>query len=129
MGKVNFCKGIKVANKVLKFLRPLVKNESFDITIESYCNCREQGYQFVFYPNNYSSSTTFSVAENRNSDSIVIYQTKFPNAQGLNSLSEKAYKKNDGIKYFRYDEHEKAAQYIIDMAISTFTAQALTKSG
>ena len=126
--KIHFCKGITVAQKVLKHIKLISKGqeEMFEITIESYCNCREQGFQFIFYPiKDYWATVTFSVAENRNSDSIVVYQTEHSNKQGLDGMSDEDYKTCKGINYFRYDEHEKAAQHILDTGRAVMTAAKL----
>ena len=100
-------------------------NIKIDGWLETFNNCREQGYVL------HLSSTDFKNAkkteenlyvwafESRNSDAIVVsWQTDYPN-NGM--FSDETY--NERRKYFRYNELQEAADFIIDLVKNHFTEE------
>jgi hypothetical protein len=96
------------ARKVLAIVKRLAKNSKDDsyVAVEAYVNCREQGFALASHD---ESKVAFS--ENRNSDHIVVYYgTRKDFAFNTNIPSEEAY---ENRKLFMYNEHEKAAKFIV----------------
>jgi hypothetical protein len=96
------------ARKVLAIVKRLAKNSKDDsyIAVESYVNCREQGFALASHDN---AKVAFS--EFRRSDDIVVYfgiRSDFE--LNTNIPSEEVY---ESAKFFRANEHEKAARFIV----------------
>ena len=95
------------ARKVLAIVKRLAKNSKSDafVLIETYANYREQGFAL----STLSSKVVFS--KNHNSDNIVVYfghSSEFE--RNSNIPSEDVYEIR---KFFMYNEHEKAAKFIL----------------
>ena len=90
---LEFCNGLKVASAVLEELRELfsIAPKGMTAYIESYSNGREQGYCLQYYNKKMYS---FSFAENRNSDDIVVYSGESSDFNtGGNIPSDKIYRR------------------------------------
>lgn len=100
------------ANAVLAVFFDMFREKAYKLHVEAYVNGREQG----FCLNNYTSNRKVSFSEDRRSDSIVVY-FGFGNDFSMqgNVPSEEVYRKS--AKDFKYNEYEKAAQFIHDMLI------------
>ena len=109
---------IIVADKVLSEFKKIARKTTSSQPYEGFCmidlysNCREQGYSITRLLD-VSRATQCVFAENRNSDSIVVYTGTEAVDFGLSSQipSEKIYAKRH---YFNHNEHKQAAQYIFD---------------
>ena len=91
--------------------------------LECFNNCREQGYflnvsSSDFHNENRTKDNLYIWAcENRNSDNImVIWSTEYPGNKGM--FSEEDWKERN--KHFRYDELQKAADFIVDLVKEHF---------
>jgi hypothetical protein len=95
------------AGKVLKVVRKLAKESAKEITLDlgAYQNGREQGYSLFYI--DAKNHVFVCWAEARSSDKIVVYVGDFVPMQ---SITEKMYR---NARFFRYDEIEKAARFII----------------
>ncbi len=96
------------ARKVLAIVKRLAKNSKDDsyVAVESYVNCREQGFALASHDN---AKVAFS--EFRRSDDIVVYFGKRSDfAFNTNIPSEEVY---ESAKFFRFDQHEKAARFVL----------------
>jgi hypothetical protein len=80
--RLQFHHGVKDANEVLKRVRPLLRDLKLPVSgvsfyIESYVNCREQGYAIMgfTYGDNMGPDREFycALSQYRNSDSVVLY--------------------------------------------------------
>lgn len=114
------------ARIVLAYLTKLVKQYAEDskedsvwknISVSRFMNCREQGYFLSVRKDFYKiEGITIAFAENRNSDDIVVYVSDrleiFDQPTNL-TLWPNDNKNEAETKYFRFDEHYKAAEYII----------------
>lgn len=98
---LNYHKSLLVAQDVLKKLESI--SEDINYTIQAYQNCREQGYMVI--NDDHDMDKVAFIAENRNSDQIVVYIGHYSN-QGL---SDDAY---ENAKYFDTNEYLDAAIYI-----------------
>lgn len=108
---IKFNRNMAVAKKVLNAINKQIPNEmAKNCTVEAYSNGREQGYCIWYHPSLPFLKVSFS--ENRNSDEIVVYKGKDIefSLQG-NLPSEEIYQNR---KYFRYNEINATAKYIID---------------
>jgi hypothetical protein len=97
---------LQVANKVLKLIT--VPKKVADVChVESYSNCREQGYSIIGYPNS-SKGIRVSFSECRNSDQIVVYTGSYLEFQIAGNIpSDKIW---GGADYFHTPEE--AARFI-----------------
>ena len=107
------------AERVLKSLQKLFDTdlrlavlEDAKFTIEAYQNGREQGYTINYFIRPMFFKVFF-IAQQRNSDDIVVYYGN-PSNQ---SVSEDTYKNS---KYFSYQDYDGAAQYIVDTIIQEY---------
>lgn len=94
------CRSLIVAFNVVNLIQNDHRAEEVSAYIDSYQNCREQGFQVV------CGRTAFFIAEHRNSDSIVVYEGE-PSNQ---SLSDHAYR---NPHFFDCGKYEDAADYIL----------------
>tara|TARA_R110002051_G_scaffold317822_1_gene399440 strand:- start:303 stop:680 length:378 start_codon:yes stop_codon:yes gene_type:complete len=109
---------IIVADKVLSEFKKIARKTTSTQPYEGFCmidlysNCREQGYSITRLFDA-SRATQCVFAENRNSDSIVVYTGRSSVDFDLSSQipSEKIYAKRH---YFNRNEHKQAAQYVFD---------------
>ena len=111
MGKLYKSK-INVALTVLSCFETVLERfptEVGDFSVETYSNCREQGFAIKVWNKETLKNKTASFSENRNSDDIVVYVGY--DFDGYNVPSEEAYKK---AKYFRYDKAYAAAKYMFE---------------
>lgn len=95
--------------------------------LECFNNCREQGYVLHVStndwdnPNRTKTDLNIWAFEARSSDEIVVsWQTEYP-SKGM--FNEETYKERR--KYFRYDEYQKAADFIVDLVKGHFAAEFL----
>ena len=96
------------ARKVLAIVKRLAKNSKDDsyIGVEVYANCREQGFALASHDN---AKVAFS--EHRRSDDIVVYfGIRADFEWNTNIPSEKVWA---SARYFRYNQHEAAAKFIV----------------
>lgn len=96
------------ARKVLTFVRKLAKRSKDDsyVEIQVYANCREQGFALAS-----CDARMVAFSENRNSDDIVVYAGSRKHfAFNTNIPSDEVW---ENRKFFRYNEHEKAAKFIV----------------
>lgn len=96
------------ARKVLAEFRKWAKLSKDDsvICVEDYVNCREQGFALAS-----CDARKVAFSEFRRSDDIVVYFGKRADfAFNTNIPSEEVY---ESAKFFRFDEHEKAARFIL----------------
>lgn len=77
------------------------------IYVETYSNCREQGYSIV----NHHNARQVSFSQNRNTDNIVVYFGAPSDFLEHNIPSEEIYTK---AKYFKYEEYSKAGSFVLD---------------
>lgn len=87
-------------------------NNPYDVVLLEYIytNCRENGYHLR---NDFldGKDRAVSFSQNRNSDDIVVYCGHINDfAFNTNIPNEECYK---NAKYFKYNEHLEAAQYIV----------------
>lgn len=115
LDKSKLDKATKVLRKVEKILSSLDEMDGYSYWLESYCNGREQGYCIH---GGYTTEKQVCFSENRNSDDIVVYpkgkQHERFSMQG-NVPSEESYRE---AKYFRYDESDGAAEFIVQYLIA-----------
>lgn len=96
------------ARKVLAIVKRLAKNSKDDscVMVETYTNCREQGFALSSHD---MAKVAFS--EFRRSDDIVVYTgAREDFERNTNIPSEEVY---ESAHFFRYNEHEKAARFIV----------------
>jgi hypothetical protein len=106
---------LAVAEKVRHAINRLNKHRALveRCHFECFDNCREQGYVLKVFVFAKAQIICLAFSENRNSDEIVVYcytNTAFPT-----NLPAKDTDWQDK-RYFRYDEVEGAARYIIKRA-------------
>ena len=106
---------LKTAEKVRRAINrlntstKLVQNASF----ECFDNCREQGYVLSIFGIGLKG-IHIAFAQQRNSDEIVTYV--YENVAFPSNLPQDETDWLANRKFFRYDEVDKAAQYILDVA-------------
>jgi hypothetical protein len=103
-----FTRNDTAARKVLAEVKRWAKLSKEDcyIIVESYVNCREQGFALAS-----CDDLKVAFSENRNSDDIVVYFGKRSDfAFNTNIPSEEAW---ENRKFFGYNEIEKAAKLIV----------------
>ena len=88
-----------------------IKLSAKDVNVDTYSNCREQGFFVTSYCNDKRilNRRAVSFSEHRRSDNIIVQfgcENDF-NAYGV--LSEEKYPKN--VKHFSVGEHEKAGKF------------------
>jgi beta-lactamase class D len=107
--KIEICKSMKVAQKVLKEVEKMLAQVKKDdpishgetgIYLQAYQNGREQGYALL------SLGRWVAWAENRNSDHIVVYVSDLDPMQ---SISDTIYQNR---QMFQYNEIKKVARFI-----------------
>ena len=104
--------GLKAAMAVKAIMETRIYEPLEGVWVESYSNCREQGLYFR------GPAGCCSVAENRNSDSIVVYPGRRCDFEmGGNVPKGLAWEQR---RYFNYDQHKEAAKFVLDY---------ITKSG
>jgi len=97
----------KVARRVGKLMHEIKRDHySQEAYLYPYQNGREHGY--VLWVENDLPAFLFS--ESRGSDQIVVYEDTEWFCFGATAPSEEAY---ENKKFFRYDQIEKAAEYIV----------------
>jgi len=122
---IRYHNSLKDANEVLKRLRSLAKGvklpKEFGFYVESYVNCREQGFTLIGYRRGFSFYASF--AQCRNSDSVVVNigttdsrdSTILYNTFCGNIPSERAYAQ---ARYFSWQKDKShytfAAEFILD---------------
>jgi hypothetical protein len=100
---------LKVARKVVGLI-DLPKDIANNCSIESWSNCREQGLFIDLYGKVFGDSKGVCIAENRNSDHILVIAGLHKNFDiQTNQPSEEDWKNR---QLFDYNEHEKAARFI-----------------
>lgn len=109
-------KGLAVAEAILNILDTMelpddVQERAY---VEVFDNCREQGYVISYFVSvlpSIKQNLYVAFTENRNSDSIVVYEyykKRFPsNLPHEDSWGNK--------KYFDFDEHYQAAEHIAEI--------------
>ena len=100
------------ADQVLKEFRKLARASENTLSLDmwAYTNGRERGYALTDSYGAVKRKVAFS--ENRNSDDIVVYFGKpLDFAFNTNVPSDEVY---EARKFFRYDQHAKAAQFIFN---------------
>ena len=131
----NKIRTIKVSERVFDLVCEELDNESSENYIkisgylECFNNCREQGYVLhvdsVDWDNEDRTKGELYIwaFECRNSDDIVVsWQTEYPH-NGM--FSEDTY--NNRRKYFRYDEIQKAADFIVGLVHDHFDKEFTNK--
>lgn len=128
-------RSVKVSERVFDLVCEALNNEQYNNGakvngyLECFYNCREQGYVLSVYSIDWSAKERpcdlhVWACEARSSDEImVIWDTETPDLAG-NLFSEAAY--NSNRKYFRFDELQKVANYILDLVKEKF-AKEFTK--
>ncbi len=127
----NKIRTIRVSERVFDLVCEELDNEQtnngvkIDGWLETFNNCREQGYvlnldTFDFKNGKATKESLYIWAfESRNSDDIVVsWQTDYPN-NGM--FSEETYEKRR--KYFRYNELQEAADFIIGLVKDHFAEE------
>lgn len=99
----------------LKVLRKIQMKE-FDVGINAYSNCREQGFFLIsfigpFGFNGLDSQRAASFSENRNSDDIIVQYGVRGDFTPYGVFKKDA-KYQANKKYFAYNEYDKAAKFI-----------------
>ena len=91
-----------------------INMEASDVGIDTYSNCREQGFFVTSYHSNcrdvINGRRAVSFSENRNSDDIIVQWGMKEDFNDYGVISEEKYTTNK--KYFRYDDAEGAAAFI-----------------
>lgn len=139
--KIQYHNSLNVAHKVIKSLNKLVENTKIhrnstvnpqynynkptflakEIGLESWSNCREQGLCLKLTIGPPSTWTSFNMAENRNSDDIVIIKDVCGSIDNqTNQPSEEAWKNR---KYFGYGKYDEAAEYIYQEICNVLMSQ------
>lgn len=97
---------LKVARKLLNAVSRKAPVEAKKVfTVKTYCNGREQGYALAYMKGFRSMAISF--AQNRNSDSIVVYC----GAINFNDIpTEETYR---AAKYFDSDAMGEAVEYVL----------------
>jgi hypothetical protein len=96
------------ARKVLAIVKRLAKNSKDDscIVVESYVNCREQGFALAS-----CDDRKVAFSEFRRSDDIVVYTgARADFAFNTNIPGDEVY---ESARFFRYNQHEAAAKFIV----------------
>lgn len=106
--KLEKCDSLKVADKVLAELRkmPSVASRGLQPYVDTYSNCREQGYTVhaCHKSMNIYTDKTVMFSQNRNSDVIVVY----PMTGYETHLTDAGYA---AAKYFEPGDYKGAAKF------------------
>jgi hypothetical protein len=103
-----FSRNDDAARKVLAEVKRLAKQSKDDsiICVESYVNCREQGFALAS-----CDSRKVAFSEFRRSDDIVVYfGSREDFAFNTNIPNEEVY---ESAKFFRFDKAAQAAKFIV----------------
>lgn len=116
MTTIRYSRGIVVARKIIAELNKILTTDQKQYSnIDSWSNCREQGFCIRYWGfdkkvKKVKCDKKVCIAEHRSSDDIVVIMG---NAKDFdmqtNQPTEETY---GGRKYFHYDDHKKAAEYI-----------------
>ena len=104
-----------VAQKILDLIMADERAKELDAMVECYQNGREQGYLIW----NWKVNKAFYIAQQRNSDSIVVYLGSYK----MQSISEDAHRSG---KYFDCGDYVGAVDYIFDTLLSLQILETLT---
>ena len=97
-------RSMKVADAVVAAIVVLHDHDNDDLTLETFQNCRENGYHII------GKAGKASFAENRNSDDVVVYYG--PNdGFDLNNFPKDWSRK----KFFRHGQFTEAASFILQI--------------
>ena len=108
---IKFTNNLDVASKVLTALNQIIpKSLEENCTVETYSNCREQGYS-IFCVRSDKISIRVSFSEYRNTDDIVVYFGKMIDFDFSNIPSETIYQ---NAKFFSYNKVVDAADFICE---------------
>jgi len=139
--KIQYHNSLNVAHKVIKSLNKLVESTKFhrnstvnpqynyykptflakEISLGSWSNGREQGLCLKLTIGPPSAWISFNMAENRNSDDIVIIKDVCGSIDNqTNQPSEEAWKNR---KYFGYGKYDEAAEYIYQEICTALMSQ------
>lgn len=102
--------GLKRSLRVLRAVE--VTTERDDIWIGTYLNGRENGLRINVYNGNWRNTRSFVIAENRNSDDMVLYSGRFEDFDHASVPTEKTY---DRRQYF---DNEKKLVAVLTKAIT-----------
>lgn len=116
---INYIDSIKVSRRIFDMVMDKIgyrEEDGYKIkgSLETFNNCREQGYYADIYGNekNDYQSLYIWVHENRNSDNIVVrWQTTYPEDNGM--FSEDTHRNR--TKYFHYNEEHPVVDFIMDL--------------
>jgi hypothetical protein len=110
---IKFYNSLQVAHTVLSAVNSLLREgEDEHFWVETYSNCREQGYCIV---GNYhkAGSKTIAFSENRNSDSIVVYCDENREFSLAGNVPNDSVYRNS--RMFGFGKYQEAAEYIVAM--------------
>jgi hypothetical protein len=103
------------ARKVLGFVKKglkTLKPADDPVTLEVYTNCREQGFALHRYTGDRTADRKVAFSEHRRSDMIAVYFGGREDFEfNTNIPSDEVYK---NARFFQYDQHEKAAKFVLD---------------
>ena len=119
---ISYLRTIRVSQRIFDMVMEKIEYKEEDGyvikgSLETFNNCREQGYFANIYGNekNEYKDLYIWVHENRNSDNIVVrWQTTYPEDMGM--FSEDTYRNRS--KYFSYNEEHQVVNFIMDLIMT-----------
>lgn len=119
---ISYLRTIRVSQRIFDMVMEKIEykeEDGYEIkgSLETFNNCREQGYFANIYGNekNEYKDLYIWVHENRNSDNIVVrWQTTYPEDMGM--FSEDTYRNRS--KYFNYNEEHQVVNFIMDLIMT-----------
>lgn len=119
---ISYLRTIRVSQRIFDMVMEKIEykeEDGYEIkgSLETFNNCREQGYFANIYGNekNDYKDLYIWVHENRNSDDIVVrWSTTYPEGKGM--FSEDTYRNRS--KYFSYNEEHQVVDFIMNLIMT-----------
>ena len=119
---ISYLRTIRVSQRIFDMVMEKIEykeEDGYEIkgSLETFNNCREQGYFANIYGNekNEYKDLYIWVHENRNSDDIVVrWSTTYPEGKGM--FSEDTYRNRS--KYFSYNEEHQVVDFIMNLIMT-----------
>ena len=121
---IRLCNSLILARKVLNAVLKDKRNKKADGWVESFQNCREQGYTLTVIRKQDGDCLTISFAECRNSDEIVVYNSKESGEGFQNRFSDIFWYSH---KYFNCNAISDAVDYIFSLMKTFQEEKKITK--
>ena len=112
-------KGIKYSQYILEELSTIyICDVDMSCRVETFYNCREQGYVFEIHSGDYEKNILIWVYAHRNSDEpTIVYETgKSLPSEGANMFTQDAWEN----RQFTFKTIEKASEKVKDLVIDYF---------